>query len=121
VRFTVNLFSEPYTAAAADPLTAGSHELEVRYTREQAAGGPIIVSIDGAEAGSVALPADMPFRWQIGGAGLLVGRDSGFPVDDSYRPPFPFTGGFDEIVIEIPFLAPPPDPEAEVEQLLKHE
>ena len=38
------------------------------------------------------VPADLPFRWQIGGTGLLIGRDRGFPVCDDYQPPAPFTG-----------------------------
>ena len=38
------------------------------------------------------LPRRLPMRWQIGGAGLLVGRDRGFPVCDDYQPPFAFTG-----------------------------
>ena len=35
------------------------------------------------------LARDLPFRWQIGGAGLCVGHDRGFPVCDDYEPPFP--------------------------------
>ena len=49
---------------------------------------------------------NLPFRWQIGGAGLLVGRDRGFPVCDDYQPPFPFTGTLHQIVLEIPSLEP---------------
>jgi hypothetical protein len=48
----------------------------------------------------------MPLRWQIGGAGLLIGRDRGFPVCDDYRPPFAFTGTLEQVVIEVPALAP---------------
>ena len=48
----------------------------------------------------------MPLRWQIGGAGLLVGRDRGFPVCDDYRPPFSFTGTIERLVLEVPALAP---------------
>jgi arylsulfatase len=49
----------------------------------------------------------MPLRWQIGGAGLLIGRDRGFPVCDDYQPPFPFSGRLERVVIEVPALAPP--------------
>ena len=66
------------------------------------------------------LPRDLPFRWQIGGAGLLIGRDAGFPVCDDYEPPFPFTGALHSLTIEIPRLAPR-DPEAELAAAHKHE
>ena len=33
-----------------------------------------------------------------GRAGLLVGRDSGFPVGADYQPPFPFTGTIERVV-----------------------
>jgi hypothetical protein len=52
------------------------------------------------------LPEDLPFRWQIGGAGLRIGRDAGFPVCDDYRPPFAFTGTIDHIAVESAALAP---------------
>ena len=52
------------------------------------------------------LPRRFPLRWQIGGAGLLVGRDRGFPVCDDYQPPFAFTGTIERLVIEVPALAP---------------
>jgi hypothetical protein len=74
--------------------------------------------------GDRALPADLPFRWQIGGTGLLVGRDRGFPVCDDYTPPFPFTGSLHRLTFEIPSLAPqdvPVDVDAEVAAALQHE
>ena len=46
------------------------------------------------------LPGDLPFRWQIGGGGLLVGRDSGFPVTAEYEPPFEFAGEIHGVTIE---------------------
>jgi hypothetical protein len=63
---------------------------------------------------------DLPFRWQIGGTGLLIGRDRGFPVCDDYRPPFPFTGTIRHVAIEAP-PASPRDTAAEVRQALRHE
>ena len=66
------------------------------------------------------VPADLPFRWQIGGAGLLVGRDRGFPVAAEYQPPFPCTANLDWVLLESPF-APPRDADAEVAAALRHE
>jgi len=63
---------------------------------------------------------NLPFRWQIGGAGLLVGHDRGFPVCDDYEPPFPFTGTLSEIAFEIPSLRPRV-PEEEIVTAIRHE
>ena len=62
--------------------------------------------VDGRLVSEGAFPRRMPLRWQIGGAGLLVGRDRGFPVCDDYQPPFPFTGTIRRLVMEVPALAP---------------
>jgi arylsulfatase len=64
------------------------------------------LAVDGAVVASGPLPRRLPLRWQIGGAGLLVGRDRGFPVCEDYQPPFPFSGTLERLVIEVPALAP---------------
>jgi Sulfatase len=101
---TFNVFGAAHRIAAADATPAGRHELGVDYEREQPAGGPITLSVDGEAVAAGQLPVNLPFRWQIGGAGLLVGRDHGFPVCDDYEPPFPFTGTLHHIALEIPSL-----------------
>ncbi|MGQ0802906.1 MAG: arylsulfatase [Actinomycetota bacterium] len=121
---TFNLFGTPHRIAAPEPVSAGAHTLGVEYQREPPAGGRVTILVDGEPVQDGRLPADLPFRWQIGGAGLLVGRDRGFPVCDDYRPPFPFTGELRELVFEIPALAPrglPADADAEVAAALQHE
>jgi arylsulfatase len=98
----------------------GARSLGVEYTRESPAGGPVTLQVDESAVHEGRLSADLPFRWQIGGAGLLVGRDRGFPVSDDYEPPFPFTGTLREVVIEIPSLAPRV-PDEEIVTALRHE
>ena len=44
----------------------------------------------------------------------------GFPVDDSYEPPFEFTGTLAQIRVEVAALAPA-DPGEEVALALQHE
>ena len=78
------------------------------------------MTIDGAAVATGRLGRSLPFRWQIGGGGLLIGRDAGFPVCDDYRPPFPFTGTLHEVTIELPGLAPR-DPATEVALALHRE
>jgi arylsulfatase len=116
---TFNLFGQPHSTRATEALEAGEHRVRMSYERAPAGGGAIVLAIDDRVVGQGSVPHDLPFRWQIGGAGLLVGRDHGFPVCDDYRPPFAFTGGLDRVVIEIPMFAPPPD--ADVERSLRHE
>src|SRR5690606_40049944 len=86
-----SLFGEAHVAGATAPLPPGRHQLAVAYERTGAGGGPVRLEVDGEEVAGLVLPADLPFRWQIGGARLLVGRHAGLPVVDAYRPPFPFT------------------------------
>ena len=104
-----NLFGAPCRVAADAPLTGGEHTLEVAYGREPAGGGPLTLCVDGAAVAEGRLPEDLPFRWQIGGAGLRLGRDAGFPVSDDYRPPFPFSGVIHQVAVESAGYAPPAD------------
>jgi arylsulfatase len=66
------------------------------------------------------VPADLPFHWQIGGAGALIGRDRGFPVSDDYRPPAPFSGSIERVVLES-LIVLPDDVRAEIAAALKRE
>jgi arylsulfatase len=66
------------------------------------------------------VPVSLPLRWQIGGAGLSIGRDRGFPVCDDYSPPFPFSATLRRVTLEIPGRAPR-DGRREVATALRHE
>jgi arylsulfatase A-like enzyme len=121
---TFNVFGVPYRFASEGAVAPGRHALGVEYSREQPAGGAIVLRIDGEVVAEGRLPVNMPFRWQIGGAGLLIGRDRGFPVCDDYEPPFPFTDTLHEVVFEIPSLAPsvpPHEIEEQIMSALRHE
>ncbi len=100
-----NLLGEVFRYAGERPLAPGRRIVAVEY---EWAGkqSRIRMAVDGELAAEGPLPRRLPFRWQIGGAGLLVGRDRGFPVCDDYRPPFPFAGTIDRLVLEVPALAP---------------
>jgi arylsulfatase A-like enzyme len=104
-----NLFGTPCRVQGPDPLAAGRHTLAVVYERAEVGGGALTLQVDGAEVAAGRLPEDLPFRWQIGGAGLRIGRDAGFPVHDDYTPPFPFVGTIDHVAIESAGHAPPVD------------
>ncbi|HMF84250.1 MAG TPA: arylsulfatase [Acidimicrobiia bacterium] len=117
---TFNVFGTPYRFVSTTVTPPGRHALGAEYRREQPAGGPVVLRIDDEVVAEGSLPVDLPFRWQIGGAGLLVGRDRGFPVCLDYEPPFPFTGTVRELVFEIPSLRPRVQ-ENEIAAALRHE
>jgi len=118
-----NLFGIVHRAAASVPLAAGAHTIRFGYRRVDTGGGPVAIEVDGATAAGVTLPRDLPFRWQIGGAGLLIGRDRGFPVCDDYTPPFALTASLRAVVVDVPKLlgSGALDPHDAIELALRHE
>jgi arylsulfatase len=114
-----NLFGEPARVASDVAVAPGERILAVEYVRQPKGGGPVTLLVDDRIAGELQLRQDLPFRWQIGGTGLLIGHDRGLPVFDDYRPPFAFTGTIHHVEIEAP--PSPRDTAAEVRQALRHE
>ena len=102
---TFNILGEIFRYAASAPLAPGRRAIIVEY-RWAHRNSTMTLAVDGAVVATGPLPRRLPLRWQIGGAGLLVGRDRGFPVCDDYRPPFPFSGTVERLIIEVPALAP---------------
>lgn len=115
-----SLFGDGHRVAAVEPLEEGNHFLRVEYERDGGGGGAVRIAVDGSVEAEGSLPRDLPFRWQIGGAGLLIGHDRGFPVCDDYTPPFEFQGTIEKLTFEIPMFAPT-EPAEEVAVALKHE
>jgi arylsulfatase len=121
---TFCLLGTPHRIAAGEGtvLGAGPHTLGLDYERRPTGGGTITLRVGDEAVGSGELPEDLPFRWQIGGAGLRIGHDAGLPVDDGYRPPFALTGTVEHVTFEMPALAPrQPRAEAEIARALHHE
>jgi arylsulfatase A-like enzyme len=120
---TFCLLGTPHRLVATDAVAAGAYTLGLSYRRVPSGGGPLALEVDGVVVAETTLPADLPFRWQIGGAGLRIGHDAGFPVDDAYAAPFPFTGTIRELAFEPAGVGPrrPPRVEEEVAKALRHE
>jgi arylsulfatase A-like enzyme len=95
----VCLFGALHRLVGPAAVGPGRHELALTYERVPAGGGPLRLAVDGEPVAEAVLPEDLPFRWQIGGAGLFVGRDAGLPVCDDYTPPAPFPGTLHELVV----------------------
>ena len=115
-----SVFGYHHRIAATTALTSGPRVVRVEYQRVAPAGGRLTVQVDGALVADGSLTMDLPFRWQIGGAGLLVGRDRGFPVCDDYDPPFPCTAPIRQLILEAG-SNPPRDAAREVTTALRHE
>ena len=116
---TFNILGAVFRYAATEPVTAGKRILLVDVESSGRASS-IALTVDGSVVARGPLTKRLPLRWQIGGAGLLIGRDRGFPVCDDYEPPFPFSDTIDRLVIEVPMLAPP-DVLAEAAAALRRE
>jgi len=114
-----SLLGAPSRIAATEPLSPGARVLTVEYERTRPVGGTVRVAVDGAVVAEGQLPDNLPFRWQIGGAGMLVGRDRGLPVSEDYEPPFPCTATLESLVLE--GGAPRPVETADVAAALRHE
>lgn len=82
--------------AAAEPVPAGPHVIELRYLPGREARAVLLV--DGAEVGEAPVPGLVFFpNVSTAAGGLLVGRDRGIAVSADYRPPFAFTGELDRV------------------------
>jgi arylsulfatase len=100
-----NILGELIRFAASEPITPGRRAIAAEYQWSRQ-GRTLTLAVDGVVVAAGPLQRRLPMRWQIGGAGLLVGRDRGFPVCDDYQPPFTFSGTIERLVIEVPALAP---------------
>jgi arylsulfatase len=99
-RAHVRLFGQPHDLTGRRPLGAGDHEIAFEYRRLEGGGGPIRLFVDDEESAGAALDTDLPFRWQIGGAGLRLGHDAGLPLSVAYDPPFTFEGTVHDVEIQ---------------------
>jgi arylsulfatase len=119
--FLLNCASTPFSVRSEHPLDPGRHEVAFRFHPEGWGVGSGALLVDGVEVARSALPQGMGAGGlQIGGGGLRLGHDSGFPVSDDYVPPFAWTGTLHSIT----FDAAPPSPrqtEAELEDALRRE
>ncbi len=88
--FLLNVTSTPFNVRSVEQIPPGRHHLGFRF-RPQTGHG--VLFCDGTEAGEAPLPLGLGASGlQIGGGGLRLGHDRGFPVSDDYVPPFAWTG-----------------------------
>jgi arylsulfatase len=113
LRYVHNLCTYEFHRVESDtPLAPGPHHVEFHFTKTGEHTGEASLLVDGDLVAKGSIPRFTPTRFALAGAGLTVGYDAGLPVCDDYRSPFAFTGGLDEVVIEVdgePWM----DPDAE--------
>lgn len=80
-------------------LTTGRHSAGCRLHRLDGE-TRVEAVIDNSVVGSEVAPVTLPHVWQHGGTSLLLGRDRGLPVCDSYRPPFAWNGKLHSVTVE---------------------
>lgn len=89
----VNVVGREYRIVADDALTPGAHRVAARFEGPFGEPGEGVLYVDGIVAARAPLPEGLGAGGlQIGGGGLHLGHDEGFPVSDAYQVPFAFTG-----------------------------
>jgi arylsulfatase len=116
VHFTFARSADAIELATTD-LDPGAHEIEVHYEIGPKTTGRMAMILDGIGVDASSVEGLLPMALQHGGAGLRLGRDSGFPVSARYSPPAPFSGTVHRLTIETPG-ARRPDPADEVRAAL---
>jgi arylsulfatase len=99
--FDYNLFGNHHVARTAMPRSTGSGPsrttVEARLARSEN-GGELTVTTDAGTSEPVHLPFVLRF---VAMSGMDVGRDAGSAVSACYEGPFPFTGPFHELTIDV--------------------
>jgi arylsulfatase len=103
--FVINVAGSEYRITGPHALTPGRHRVGFRFAPDETGGGTGTLVVDDSHVAETPLPNGMgTIGMQIGGGGLRLGYDAGFPVSDDYSPPFRWTG----ILYGVSFDAAPP-------------
>jgi arylsulfatase len=108
---------EEHRIESDEPLAPGRHEVGFHFERTGEHRGVGHLLVDGTETARLEIPRFTLTRFSLTGAGLTCGYSDGLPVTRRYTAPFRFTGGLDDVVVEVD--GPPwADPEAEADHAL---
>jgi arylsulfatase A-like enzyme len=102
LRYAHNLSGTAVHVVASDRrLGAGRHTVELRYGCDPERPKLAQLVIDGAAVGEDEIPQFTWNRFSLTGAGLTCGYGLAPAVSDDYVAPFRFTGGLDQVVVEV--------------------
>jgi arylsulfatase A-like enzyme len=114
----INIAGVETLVAGPDPVPSNANDLGFRLSVRSDEGVDIELLVDGATVAIGHTAHPMPVGMlQVGGTGLCIGYDRGFPVTDRYQPPSPFSGAIHHVTIEVPGDTPE-DPSARLAQAL---
>lgn len=88
-----SLPEDQYRLESPTALGPGAHRIDVDFAYDgggMGQGGVVTMSVDGAEVGKTRLEKTVAGAWSLEGA--AIGWDSGTPVLEDYRVPFPLAG-----------------------------
>jgi arylsulfatase len=118
LHFTFARSADALELATPSVLTAGRHEARIHYVPGAGgAAGRMVLCLDGTEVDATTVDGMLPMALQHGGAGLRLGRDTGFPVSARYWNPATFNGTVRQLTIEA-LDSRRPDPADEVRSAL---
>jgi arylsulfatase len=118
IHFSFARSSDVLELVAPTPVAVGQHEIGVFYgVGGDGKPGRMLLLLDGDQVDEIDVKGNLPVALQHGGAGLRLGRDTGFPVSPRYSPPAEFSGVVYSLRIETPG-ARRPDPAEEVRTAL---
>lgn len=103
LHFCLNIAGEETLVAADSLVSPGVHEVGFRLSKLEPVGVGVELLAGDQVVGTGATNRPMPVgMMQVGGTGLCIGYDRGFPVTNQYIPPFEFNGEIRFVTIEVP-------------------
>jgi arylsulfatase len=98
--FLVNSLSRPHAVRADGTLPPGRNIIAVEYRLSAEGTADVSLWVGEKQVGKGALPPGTVLGGQADGNALRLGHDSGFPVSEEYAPPFAWTGGLHQVVVD---------------------
>jgi arylsulfatase len=101
-RYVHNLYGkERHVVRSEHQIGAGSHSVELRYTKTAEFQGRIELFVDGAAVGAGDIPHFTPMRFSITGGGLTCGYEIGPAIGDDYVAPFRCNVALAPVVVDV--------------------
>ncbi len=121
LRYVHNLYGkELHVVESAVAIEPGEHHVEYVFSKDDGLGGVGVLTCDGREVGSGAIPRFTPSEFNGVGAGLTCGYEWGPAIGAGYSAPFEFGGTIRRAAVETrgPLVR---DPLAELEAILSQQ
>ncbi|MBV9356926.1 MAG: arylsulfatase, partial [Chloroflexi bacterium] len=109
LRYTYNYVARDWFTVVSDTeVPSGRHALSFEFEptgparplEGKGAPGMGHLFVDGQPVGSGELPVTIPLQMGLA-SGVAIGKDSGAPVTDAYRPPYAFTGTIERVIYDV--------------------